>query len=369
MMKSKVALLVICVFALASPAFGDPWPTPRVVTIQSLQNHPTYKAGYIDATWYNNYVDEYAVTHHIVGDGVTDCTTALNKALEDAHKDVVAVYLPQGTYRVTNTVYGTQRNPSSTACTDYYWGVTPEPIAKYVALVGDTRGGTKPVIRLDAGAAGFGNPAAPKAVIHFRNVNDNPDHNPFEGEDPGCGFGLVIRGIKVHVEANNPGAVAFRNFSAQFSYIEDVEADLSHGGYAGIRGAPSTSNNSNIVVTGGQYGIIPIRTNGTFSNVVLTGQTTAAIRGCDSLSPSAVNIHTNSYVGFRITKENGPAIITNTNTNNVQSNHMTLYDGSIEITGGSTIAVNNDTAGANLVLKNVYIKNPGALLKSKGHAE
>lgn len=347
-----IFITLFLLLAITTAALGA-YPVPTIVSDKGLTDHATFKAGYLDATWYDNWTNG-GTTYHVDKTGVVDSTIGLNKAISDAYNAALAVYLPLGTYKVSNTIFGVQ--VVDTWTDDLSGWTMPNNYIVPVILEGETTGGSKPVIALAAGSSGFNNPSVPKPVIHFYCWNPADPPGDFEGEVPSFAFGLVIRGIKVQVGASNSGAIGIRMFSAQDSHLDNIEVDLSNGGYAGIYGASHTSVNTNITVTGGQYGIYPRRTGGLFTNVTLTNQTEAAF-----IVGSGMTLGT--LTGFTITKASGPAIITGT-THGTQSFDMSLYDGSINITGGSTVAIDNSASGANLYARNVYVKNPGPLVQS-----
>lgn len=111
-----------------------------------------------------------------VGDGTTDCTAAIQKAFNDHPSAGVILYLPNGTYIVSDTIA---------------WAGT----CKRNVLQGQSMTGT--VLRLVDRAAGFGDSSQPKAVV-------------YTGTFPPQRFRNAIRNLTVDTGRGNPGAIGMR---------------------------------------------------------------------------------------------------------------------------------------------------------------
>jgi Pectate lyase superfamily protein len=119
------------------------------------------------------------------GDGVTDDTAAIQKALTEKRK---IIYFANGTYLISDTLR---------------WG---ERQTRQI-FQGQSEAGT--VIKLKDGAAGFANPAAPKAMI-------------WTGGAPAQRFHNGLRNLTIDNGKNNPGAIALQFMANNQGGIHDV---------------------------------------------------------------------------------------------------------------------------------------------------
>lgn len=133
-----------------------------------------------------------------VGDGITDDT----KAIQDAINKYPTIYVPQGWYRVTETI----KMKSNTA------------------LIGLTPIGTQFMLANNTEA--FGSFGAPKALLESSEGGTN-----------------IITGIGLNTNADNTRAVACKWMAGPNSYINDVKFVGGHGGMARIWRQPAPDKN------------------------------------------------------------------------------------------------------------------------------
>ena len=128
--------------------------------------------------------------------GVTDATAAIQAALDVGSG---LIYLPNGTYKVSNTLK---------------WGGTQ----KRTTLQGQSRAGT--IIKLANNAAGYSDAAAPKTVI-------------WTGKNPAQRFSNGIRNLTVNTGSGNPGATGIQFIANNQGGMYDVliKSDDNHGVY------------------------------------------------------------------------------------------------------------------------------------------
>ncbi|MGL4395310.1 MAG: glycoside hydrolase family 55 protein [Hyphomicrobium sp.] len=197
------------------------------------------------------------------GDGITDDTAAIQRALSDAqqtekdiaHQGVIrVVYMPHGTYRISDTLR---------------WRTSYE---RYLVLQGQSRDGT--IIKLDNAASGFANPAEPKAVISTLRAKPNLRDS----------FRNVLRDVTIDAGISNPGAVGLDYMSNNTGGITDVTIKAGEGaGIVGLRltqEAHGPSLIKNLTIDGFETGIEAEHDefNAVFEDLTLNGQKKRGIR-------------------------------------------------------------------------------------------
>lgn len=141
------------------------------------------------------------------GDGVTDDTAAIQKALTERRK---IIYFANGTYLISDTLR---------------WGDQQ----KRQIFQGQSEAGT--VIKLKDGTAGFANPAAPKAMI-------------WTGGAPAQRFHNGLRNLTIENGKNNSGAIGLQFMANNQGGIHDITIRSGDGsgpigldlGYSGEQG-------------------------------------------------------------------------------------------------------------------------------------
>ena len=168
------------------------------------------------------------------GDGVTDDTRAIQKALDEHPNSGAILYLPHGIYLVSDTLR---------------WPDAPEGRGgwefKNVRLQGQSRMGT--VVLLKDGAKGFGNPREPKGLV-------------WTGPAPAQRFSNEIRDLTLHTGTGNPGASGAQFHANNQGHMMDVFIVSGDGrGVAGIDMRFSDEIGplllKNIAVVGFDYGV------------------------------------------------------------------------------------------------------------------
>ncbi len=195
--------------------------------------------------------------HGAVGDGVADDTQAIRNSIYAASAGVGRViYLPDGTYKVSDTIHWTT------------------PYERYLTLQGQSKNGT--VIKLVDNAAAFQSTASPKAVISTLRSSSNL----FDS------FRNYIRNLTVDVGQGNAGAVGIDYLSNNAGGIYDVNirsSDVALIGHCGLRmpmAGPGPSLVKNVRINGFDTGIWATDTHVcvTFEHIQLSNQRALAIR-------------------------------------------------------------------------------------------
>jgi hypothetical protein len=193
------------------------------------------------------------------GDGVTDDTAAIQAALNANNGSNTIIYLPNGTYLVSNRLI---------------WpGTTSEQ--KRTILQGQSTADT--IIRLKdncTSPGNFTNPSTPREVIHT-------------GGEPAQRFRNSIRNLTVHTGSGNPGAIGIRYYANNQGQMQAVK--IISGDGQGVRGLDlAMSENGpcfvrDVAVDGFQNGIFAGGGNSvTLENITLTNQSVAGLNNTGS---------------------------------------------------------------------------------------
>ena len=192
-----------------APAPGFVWNAkyarpehPRIPRGQPLPGGENYgfpaDAGVVDVT---------QPPYRAQGDGVTDDTAAIQRALDDHPNQGAIIYLPNGVYLVSDTL----RWPHGKG------GGAEE---KRTVLHGQSRAAT--VLQLRDACPGFEDPRHPQPVI-------------WTGEAPAQRFGNEVQHLTVDTGANNPGACGIQFIANNQGGMYDVTIVSGDGqGVAGL---------------------------------------------------------------------------------------------------------------------------------------
>jgi hypothetical protein len=178
------------------------------------------------------------------GDGVTDDTQAIQAALTAAGGHAI-VYVPNGTYLVSNTLRWNNGNPADNGG----WRA-------FLSMQGQSRAGT--IIKLRN--ATFTDPANPRAVIMTGSRDDSNAYNDANGEGNQA-FENSISHLTVDVGSGNPGAIGVDYQVSNWGGMREVtirSSDAAKAGFCGIS-LLRRDNGPGIIekvsVDGFQYGI------------------------------------------------------------------------------------------------------------------
>lgn len=166
------------------------------------------------------------------GDGRHDDTAAIQKALSAYPDGRRIVYLPNGVYRITDTL------------------IWPLPAAggpdeRARILQGQSR--EKTFLKVADGCAGFGNPKNAKSVIQT-------------GQGPAQGLRIAVRDVTIDTGKKNPGAIGLRFMANKQGWVRDVTIRAGEGkGQIGLDLDSTDANGSlfvkNVRVVGFDYGV------------------------------------------------------------------------------------------------------------------
>lgn len=284
----------------------------------------TYPAG-------SGIIDVTDAPYHAIGDGVADDTAAIQAAIEAALESGRIVYLPAGTYRISDTL-------------------GPVPDVFYFNIEGESR--DQVVIRLDAEAPGFGNASSPKPVIRTARAAAGWTNNSFM-----CN----VADLTLEIGAGNPGASGILYIGNNQASIRNVtirSLDPEKAGHTAIDMAtmslPGPGLIRNVRTEGFDYGLR-----------IAHEQYGITLENVDIIHPRTAGIHVvdNIFMGRRVTVEverpTVPALI------NANRNAMSiLLDSDLTCVGtGAGTAIENHGF---LYLRDVAESGFGTLLNDRG---
>jgi Pectate lyase superfamily protein/Immunoglobulin I-set domain len=329
---------------------------PQSIKTSGHQNDPLVYAGYLDVTLYGadptGKADSTAAFQNAMLDASGNSTNAVGNSM--------LVYVPSGTYLISNTITGYQScsggSPASNAgygSIEKYGGVSAP------GLVGPGSGPRPTIVLKDHT---FTNSGSPQPMIHMVN-SPNAGAGGCGGQYAGSAqvgafdilFNAVVRDINI-TTGNNPGAIGVQFYSAQKSYMQNVLVNATNG-YIGLQGAPATDTWTNVEVRGGQYGVWIDKTAGV-----------SAIAGLTLENQSVAGIYFNAIgdlalSGFDIQETNPAATAIVAGGLVAQGSTISLVDGIISTTSAGQAAISN-LGDDGLYLNDVYMQAPKVLINN-----
>jgi hypothetical protein len=271
--------------------------------------------------------------------GVRDSTAALNAAVAWCAKNDRTLFIPGGTYAVSDTIRGESRLGAHDG-------------RNTVVIVGSTT--RRPVIRLRDRAEGFASDAKLKPLLHIFGIKrpDQPGHSSVT-----VLFNSGVRGLELDLGSGNLGAVGIEFDSAQDCFIEDVKI-LAREGYAGMRGLPGRDGTTgNCEIIGGRYGIDTKTIGPMLVGLRLRGQSAAALRLGASRGTS--------LVGIEIEDCRGSGIET-VGTGSHEQGNLSVVDLSISLAPGNSAPAILNRAQRALQLRDVFVRGARVAVDNGG---
>ncbi|MBN1674034.1 MAG: hypothetical protein JXR37_23490 [Kiritimatiellae bacterium] len=320
------------------------------------------------------YIVVTAAPYNADPTGAADATAAIQKAIEDAYEQGRAVLVPSGAYTISDTLRlyewrnwaRGQERPST-------------PGRGRHNLFGSRSGGLRPVVKLRAGAAGFGDPSLPRPMIAYRKfkalnkdavryaVPVNPLGSPANfASSEAATFGNVLHGIDFDCNGN-AGAIGVTCPGAQSCTLMDVKV-IATGAYAGFYRMPGADSISgNIEVQGGRYGVI-VGVN-EIPGSATGGGDGSTIVGARLLDQTHAAYWTGDFgvgrlVGFHVRKGTAGSWLKQSGGSSAKGSAV-LLDGVVEVRGvaAGSVALAN-AAGKNLYVRNVFVAGTDKLIRS-----
>lgn len=184
-------------------------------------------------------------------EGERDSTEAIRRAVNDARDKGLVCFFPLGSYLISDTISCEQENYRLDTPrfvdghTAYYWHKNHK-----IIMLGSTRGGKRPVLKLSRNAKGFDDPASPKIAIWIWARTWFGDGT---GEQPNISFGHYFMGIDIDVRGHS-GAIGLKHSGSQGCTLQDSTIH-AEGAFSGLYNCPGQAAGTyNVEVIGGDYG-------------------------------------------------------------------------------------------------------------------
>lgn len=152
-------------------------------------------------------IDVTKAPYFAKGDGMTDDTDAINQAMLDHPDGHFIIYLPNGTYLVSDRIDWPRVSPNDITC-------GTEQSCRYTILQGQNRDST--IIKLIDNAPGYQDETARKSIIWC-------------GQGAAQRFRNAVRNLTVNVGSGNPGAVGMQFNANNQGGVFDVTVKSEDG--------------------------------------------------------------------------------------------------------------------------------------------
>ncbi len=343
-----------------APARADHVPGADIIRTIPAGVDPTgfhIQLGYLNAT---------LAPYNADPTGAVDAIVALQNAAIDARDNQLVVFLPSGTYLVSDTIQG-KMTAHTGGCETQGSEVNR---ARPTQILG-SRLGAGVTIRLKDNASGFNDASVPKPVFDF--FAEGLVNCATVRMKNGSNYNHTLRHVRILIGAGNAGAIGVGMGTAQGGLLEDVKVESVSGApfFAGALEIPGQGGGAyNFEVNGGQFGAVisndppetagsrfPLMVGCRFTNQTVAGVSYShsgplVIAGCYFDEPAGVNgvellqdptpssSTTAKAVGVTIVDsvfalQTNMAAVVNSGLNNVYLNNVYLAAGAVAVRNGS----------------------------------
>jgi hypothetical protein len=263
---------------------------------------------------------------HVHGDGKQDDSEAVQAAIDkvQAGKGEGIVFVPQGRYRLTRTIYlwpGVRLIGYGAERPVFVLGENTPGYQDGIAYM-FFFAGARPRIQADSPRPGYHPPPTPRGAVPPR--RDVPDANPGT-------FYSAISNVDFEIGPGNAGAVAIRFHAAQHAFLSHI--DFATGsGFAGVHEVANEAEDLHF--HGGQYGIMARKPSPawqfTLVDSTFDGQREAAIR--------------ENEVGLTLVHDEFRNVPTAVSIDPHYSDQLWIKDSRFENISGPAVLISNDAS-------------------------
>ena len=298
--------------------------------------------------------------------GSKDSTEALQRAIDFARNAQMVCYLPEGTYKISDTLTLT----NGLYMRSHFNNILPDPNVPIVLMGAGGGGDKKTKIILTQNSKGFGDRNTPRFVLNaplpIITKNSSTQYTIDKTKNNNSSvFNTMIRNVEIVIGGGNVGAVGIHMSSAEGAALQDVVVDATNG-YAGIYGAAGNGGSwTNVMIIGGEVGID--MTELTVPTPVMEGITLINQRKAAIVGGSRGSL---TIVGMKIKSEyNTPRIIVQAKYD-ILDGTLNIIDSEIEFTNpddsGNAVAI--EKSAKNVYLNNVYVNKADAVVSGSLNA-
>ena len=233
------------------------------------------------ASTYPRQLDDPAAVYltaeefHVHGDGEVDDSAAIQAAIDklQATKGEGIVFIPQGRYRITRTIYlwpGVRVIGYGAERPVFVLGENTPGYQDGIAYMFFFAGARPRPEGANSPRSGYHSPPTPRGVV--------PPSRAVPDANPGT-FYSAICNVDFEIGTGNPGAVAIRFHAAQHAFLSHMDFSIG-AGFAGLHEVANEAEDLHF--HGGQYGIVARKPSPawqfTLIDSTFDGQREAAIR-------------------------------------------------------------------------------------------
>lgn len=308
-------------------------------------------------------IDVTKQPYNATGSDATDDLLAIQRAVNDAQRARLIVYIPAGTFTISDTLNCETPNVKSDEWVPPVGSIGSQDHEfasrqDYPVVIRGS--GSSSIIKLSpSDPASFNSATYPKPAIYMWSRDDATGIGDFHVNTHASNFNHCLMNLRIDATSGGAGTVGASVPGAQGIRISELTIDLAAGGFAGLVGLPGPGGiTHNVTVNGGKYGIFTGRSTVSFSDSY-TGESmtgyTSLLEFCKFNNQSEESVvwaggGAMTLVGCQLL--NGKGIRSNPGTRPFNGT-LNVIDSYITLNGSASVAAIRGPR--NVYLKNVYV--------------